>query len=126
MYQNVIYICISWYNKICKFPVKKSWFQQNSRCVSRNSYIFWIFFGLGIIVPSFIIVGYVWQILGRGHYCLKLFQRLTERNRKLIKCLQHFYLRKNVSVQLKLWFPSLVCIYKHLFNEKKQNERNQN
>ena len=23
MYQNAVYICISWYNKICWFPVKK-------------------------------------------------------------------------------------------------------
>ena len=38
------YICISWYNKICWFPVKKCWYQQNSEGVSRDSYIFWIFF----------------------------------------------------------------------------------
>ena len=43
MYQNVIYICISWYNKISWFPVKKFWCQQNSGVVSRDSYIFWIF-----------------------------------------------------------------------------------
>ena len=30
MYQNVIYICISSYNKICWFPVKKYWCQGNS------------------------------------------------------------------------------------------------
>ena len=40
MYQNTIYICISWYSKICWFPVKKCWYQQNSRGVSRDSYIF--------------------------------------------------------------------------------------
>ena len=34
--------------------------------MSRHSYVFWIFFRQGIIIPSFIIVGYVWQILGRG------------------------------------------------------------
>ena len=45
MYQNTVYICISWYSKICWFPVKKCWFQQNSRSVSRDSYIFQIFFG---------------------------------------------------------------------------------
>ena len=38
------YICISWYNKICWFPVKKCWCQQKSGGVSRDSYIFWIFF----------------------------------------------------------------------------------
>ena len=26
MYEIAIYICISWYSKICWFPVKKSWF----------------------------------------------------------------------------------------------------
>ena len=34
--------------------------------MSRDLYIFWIFLGWGIAVPSFIIVGYVWQISGRG------------------------------------------------------------
>ena len=63
MIQNAIYICISWYSKICWFLVKKYWCQQNSRGVSRDSYIFWIFFGWGITVPRFIIVGFVWQIL---------------------------------------------------------------
>ena len=41
--QNPIYMCISWCSKICWFPVKKCWFQQNSRDVSRDLYIFWIF-----------------------------------------------------------------------------------
>ena len=40
MYQNRIYICISWYSNICWFLVKKYWCQQNSRGVSRDSYIF--------------------------------------------------------------------------------------
>ena len=66
MYQNAIYICISWYGKIGGFPVKKYWYQLNSRCVSRDSYIFWIFLRQVITVSSFNIVGYVWQILGRG------------------------------------------------------------
>ena len=61
-----IYICISWCSKICWFLVKECWCQQNSRGVSRDSYIFWIFLRQGITVPSFIIVEYVWQILGRG------------------------------------------------------------
>ena len=56
MYQNPIYICICWYSNICCSPVG----------VASDSYIFWIFFRLGITVPSFIIAGYVWQILGRG------------------------------------------------------------
>ena len=50
--------------KNCWFPVKKCWCQQNSRAVSRDLYVFWIFFTSGIAVSSFIIVGYVWQILG--------------------------------------------------------------
>ena len=65
MYQNEIYTCISWYRKISWFPMKNYWCQQNSKGVSRDSYIFWVFFRLGIAVTSFIIVGYVWQILWR-------------------------------------------------------------
>ena len=34
--------------------------------VSRDLYMFWIFFRQSITMLSFIIVGYVWQILGRG------------------------------------------------------------
>ena len=68
IYLNGIYICISWYSKICWFPVKKCWCQQNPRGVSCDSYSFWNFFRYGITVPSFIIVGYVWQILGRGTF----------------------------------------------------------
>ena len=44
MYQNAIYICISWYNKISWFPVNKCWCQQILGGVSRDSYIFWNFF----------------------------------------------------------------------------------
>ena len=44
MYQSASYICISRYNKISWFPVKKYWCQQNSGGVPRDSYIFWIFF----------------------------------------------------------------------------------
>ena len=61
-----LYICISWYSKICQFPIKKCWYQQNSRGLSRDSYSFWIFFRQGITVPSLIIVGYACQILERG------------------------------------------------------------
>ena len=38
MYQNAIYLCISWYSKICWFPVKKSWCQQKSKDVSCDSF----------------------------------------------------------------------------------------
>ena len=44
IYENVIYICIFWYSKICWFPVEKAWYQQKSRGVSHDSYIFWIVF----------------------------------------------------------------------------------
>ena len=37
---------------------------------SHDSYIFWTFFREGITVPNFIIVGYVWQTLGRGAFLL--------------------------------------------------------
>ena len=43
MYKNTIYIWISRYNKSL-FPVKKYWRQQKSWGVSRNGYIFCIFF----------------------------------------------------------------------------------
>ena len=67
LYQNAIYTCISWYSKICWFPMKNCWCQQNARDGSRDSYMFWILFRQGIIVPSLIIVGYVWQVLGKGN-----------------------------------------------------------
>ena len=66
MYQNPIYMCISWCSKICWFPMKICWCQQNSRDVSRGLYIFWIFLKQGISVPSFIIAEYVRRILGTG------------------------------------------------------------
>ena len=65
MNQNPIYMCISWCSKICWFPVKECWCQQNSRNVSRDLYIFFIFLREGITVQSFIIAGYVWWILRR-------------------------------------------------------------
>ena len=34
MYKNAIYTCISWYSKICWFPVKICWCQWNSWCVT--------------------------------------------------------------------------------------------
>ena len=45
IYQNAIYICISWYSKVYWFPVKKYWCQQKA----------------GITVPIFVIVGYLWH-----------------------------------------------------------------
>ena len=70
MYQNAIYISTSWYSKICWFLVKKCWCQQYSRDVSCYSYVY--FFVLLLLrcnfSSSFIIVGYVWQILGKGAF----------------------------------------------------------
>ena len=59
-------ISVTWYSEICWFPVKKCRCQQNLKSVSRDSYIFSIFFRKGITVTSFIIAGHVWQISGRG------------------------------------------------------------
>ena len=68
IYQTAIYICISWYNKICWFLVKKCWCQQNSICMSHDSYIFWIIFRWDTNVPWLIIVGYAWKILESGAF----------------------------------------------------------
>ena len=75
MDQIAIYIYISWYSKICWFPVKKCWCQHNSRGVSRDFYIF--LFHLYIKYAFFIIIWYVWQILrrwGRGSFCPQCHQ----------------------------------------------------
>ena len=45
--------------------VKKYWRQQNSKGVSRDLYIFWSFFRQVMTVPSFMNVGYEWDILGK-------------------------------------------------------------
>ena len=66
MYRYATYICISWYSKICWFPVKKCWCEQNSTGMSSEWCIFWIFFSQVITVPNFIIAGYMWQIIGKG------------------------------------------------------------
>ena len=64
MDQNTIYIGICWYSKICLFQKKKWWYQRNSGVCHVIHIFFETSFGKGIIVPSFIIVGYVKQILG--------------------------------------------------------------
>ena len=48
--------------------MKKFWCQQNSRSVSRDLYIFWIFFRQDITGRIFIIVGYAGQILEGGAF----------------------------------------------------------
>ena len=44
--------------------MKKCWSEQNSRSVSGDLPIFWIFCKWSITVPSFAIVGLVQQVLG--------------------------------------------------------------
>ena len=60
-----LYLYFLIYQNLMVFD-EKFWCQQNSRGVPSGSYIFRIFFRKGITVPSFIIVGYVWKILGSG------------------------------------------------------------
>ena len=114
MYENVVYICIFWYSKIYWYPVKKCWCQQNSRHVSRGSYIFWIFFGKGITVPRFVVVGYVWQILGRGSYFVS---SIREQARK-----GPFW--KELKGLLENWLH-FSCKYKgnHMHREKSKREK---
>ena len=59
--QSSIYICFSSCNKVCRFSVKNA-------DVSRSQRVFYMIFGssLGVTVPSLIIIGYIWQISGRG------------------------------------------------------------
>ena len=55
--------------KVADFRLKKSWCQQNLRVVPRElGFFFLIFLRWDITVTSFIIVGHVWQILGRGDF----------------------------------------------------------
>ena len=54
-----------------------SWLLQ-----SRDLHIFWIFLRYVITAPSFIIVGYVWQILGRGVDLFGLPTPIREQPRK--------------------------------------------
>ena len=56
MFQNAIYVYIFWYNLLMSAELKG---------MSHDSYIFYVFFSYGITVPGFIIVRYVWKILGR-------------------------------------------------------------
>ena len=57
------------------FLVKKCWWQQNSRSASSDLYIVWILFKEGIIVSSFFIVEYVWQILRREVFLAPLIRK---------------------------------------------------
>ena len=117
MYQNAIYICISWYSKIWWFSVKKWWCQQNPRGMLRDSYIFWIFFRWGITVSSFIIAGYAWQILGRGTFLPPLpHPRASPKNSILnrVNNWQHCNMimswNRNITILTYItnWFPPFV------------------
>ena len=81
--------------------MQKCWCQHNSRSVSRDLYIFWIFFREGITVPSSIMSGYVCQVLGRGAFCphhcynkidkslWKLKKKKTELFASFLQCHSH-------------------------------------
>ena len=53
MCQKTIYICISWYNKIYWFSLKKCWCLQNYRDVSHDLYIFFDLFNVGYNCATF-------------------------------------------------------------------------
>ena len=89
MYQNTISICFSWYSKVCRFLMKKSWSQKKSSGVSHDLYINWIFFRWGITVLSFVIVGYVWQILKRRAF-LPLYPGAAPKRPILNRMKRHF------------------------------------
>ena len=92
---NEIYTCISWYNKSGWFPMKNSDVIR-TQAMCRVIYIF-LGSSLSITVPSFIIVGYVWQILGRGPFCHPLSHPWEAPKRPIVKRVKryqnqwHFY-----------------------------------
>ena len=55
--------------KVADFKWKNTDVSRNQEWVTWFVY-FWTFFREGITVPNFIIVGYVWQTLGRGAFIL--------------------------------------------------------
>ena len=112
MYQNAIYIFISWYNKICWFPVKKCWCQQNLGGVSRDWYIFWIFFRYSVTVPSFIIAGHVWQILGRRAF---LPPHPWAGPKMSILNKVNAFLFASLSVLLNRWWSLYIATFNKLF-----------
>ena len=69
-HENEIYIYISWYNKFAGFRWKHADVSRTQRVCHAIHIIFWIFSRQGITVPSFIILGYVSQILERGIFLL--------------------------------------------------------
>ena len=64
MYQNAVYIFISRYRKLFWFPERNCW-QQKSRAVSSGIHFFECSLGK-YNCAIFIIVEYVWYVLGMG------------------------------------------------------------
>ena len=121
MNQNAMYICTSWYIKICWFPLKQCWYQHNSRGVSRDLYIFGIFVGSGITFPSFVIARYVWQILGRIAFLVSPHTEELRKGPSWIglkkKCfpVTIFFLSTN---EIEIAFLMLVYIFLSLYNSE--------
>ena len=75
MYQNPIYICISWYRKKLLITGEKMMasveLKEHTSTLkehTRDLYIYFIYFRYIIIMPSWSIAGYVWQILRMGDF----------------------------------------------------------
>ena len=110
MYQNAIYICISWYNKICWFPLKNADVSRNQGLCHVIHISFWSSLGK-IYLPSLIIVGYVWQIIGRG--CLFAPRPPSPIRDQPPKCPSWIGLKQNE-----------ISIFCKLPKEKKRNNKN--
>ena len=70
MFHNGIYICISWYRKICRFPVKNEYVSRTQEVMRSVNCL--DLFEASITVSSFVIVGYVSYILGRRSFLTQL------------------------------------------------------
>ena len=117
MYQNTIYICISWY-KSWWFPVKKCWCQQNSRDVSHD---FYIFGSWGVTVPSLIIVGCVCQILGRaGLFAAQTRKGLSWIGLQMLASSRSYW--KQVIFFLNWKFFTLTLIFTEVNTQKQSSE----
>ena len=97
MYQNAIYICISWYGTFCWFPMKKCTCQQNLRGVSRDSYCFLDLLGLRYNCAKF-------------HYCAICMTNFREGGSFLPPSIRE-HPQKNPSwIGLRIIFVNMVTI----------------
>ena len=87
---------------IANFWWKKCWCQQKSRGVSRDVYIFLIFFRLGIAVLSFSIVTHLGQILSRGAF-LPTIRQPPEKAKLFHKV--NFWYSWSLKILAIEWFP---------------------